>query len=494
MKIEYIKSIATLKKIENCQFPIKWLQCGLSLRRAICFVVFSAFISCEEFVAIDPPKDQIVTANLFTTDASALSAISGIYGQMAGSGIASGGIRSVTFLAGYSSDELIHYSGIADVAQFYTNSLLANNLVVYRSLWEEGYKYIYYCNSILEGLEKSSGITPATLAQVRGEAKFIRSFCYFYLVNLFGDVPLILTTDYKVNRVAPRTGKSLVYERIMADLQEAADLLPNDFALFGNERIRPTKWAAKALLARVYLYVQDWANAEAQATSVIGNAPTFSLIGNLNNVFLKNSTEAIWQLKPVLSTNTAPEVFFILRAGFAPNEVSLNPQVYTAFEAGDTRRTNWVGSIVASGITYYYPFKYKVTTSATAATEYSMVLRLSEQYLIRAEARAQQGKVAEAITDVDVIRQRARLPLIANTNPSISAANLLLAIERERRMELFAEWGHRWLDLKRTGRADAVLGPAKTPNWKPYQVLYPIPFKEISLNPNLLPQNTGYSN
>lgn len=116
-----------------------------------------------------------------------------------------------------------------------------------------------------------------------------------------------------------------------------------------------------------------------------------------------------------------------------------------------------------------------------------MVFRLAEQYLIRAEARAQQGDATGAKADINAIRNRAGLP----DTDADGQASILAAIEHERRIEFFTEWGHRWFDLKRTGRADAVLSPIK-PNWQSTDVLFPIPLQEIENNPNLLPQNAGY--
>jgi hypothetical protein len=115
-----------------------------------------------------------------------------------------------------------------------------------------------------------------------------------------------------------------------------------------------------------------------------------------------------------------------------------------------------------------------------------MMLRLAEQYLIRAEARAQLENIPGAQEDLNAIRSRAGLP----DTDADDKASLLLAIERERQAELFAEGGHRWLDLKRTNRADAVLGPLKA-DWQTPDALFPIPDAERQLNPNLT-QNDGY--
>jgi hypothetical protein len=118
------------------------------------------------------------------------------------------------------------------------------------------------------------------------------------------------------------------------------------------------------------------------------------------------------------------------------------------------------------------------------------VLRLAELYLIRAESRINQGKLLLAIEDIDKIRQRAGLPLIENTNPGINSIQLMLQLQKEKRTEFFAEWGHRWLDLKRWNKADAILKYKS--GWAASVVLFPIPSPELNKNPNLKPQHSGY--
>src|SRR5258708_6609109 len=84
-------------------------------------------------------------------------------------------------------------------------------------------------------------------SQLIAEAKFIRSICYFYLVNIYGDVPFLTTTSYKDNSIAPRTASATIYSNIIDDLTSSIDALPNSFAAYNNERIRATKWSAMAL-------------------------------------------------------------------------------------------------------------------------------------------------------------------------------------------------------------------------------------------------------
>jgi len=445
--------------------------------------VIYMILGCKKFVEIDPPKTRLVTSSVFTSDAGANAAISGIYSKMmdATNGIMNGG---VTLYAGLSADEFDDFSSGSQQTEFYKNSLTASNGLNQR-IWQEGYKLIYAANAIIYGVINGNGVTAATSAQVTAEAKFIRAYCHLMLVNLYGDIPLVLSTDYGENSAIARTPAAQVYEAIIMDLKDAQTNLPGDFSLSGGEKIRPNKWAATALLARMYFYKSDWTNAEAQSSTLITN-PLFGLEANLNNVFLKNSKEAIWQLMPVKSgVNTYEGQIFILIA--RPDNVALTSQLVQSFQTGDTRKQKWMDSIFIGGKTYYYPFKYKIKTSSTI-TEYYSVLRLAEQYLLRAEARCQLGNIAGAVADLNIIRTRASL---TDLNVSLTKLQCMAAIGQERRSELFCEWGHRWLDLKRRGEVDAVLGPLKTPNWIPSDALYPIPSIQL-LNDQNITQNPGY--
>jgi hypothetical protein len=361
------------------------------------------------------------------------------------------------------------------------------NIPLLSNLWGQPYNYIYQANSILEGLDNSKGVSTAVKNQISGEGKFIRAFCYFYLVNMFGDVPLVTSTNYQINAILSRTPKSQVYQQIITDLKDAQTLLTDNY-ISGSERVRPNKSAATALLARVYLYVGDYVNAELQATTVVNNTAQYSLLSNLNSVFLKNSSEAIWQLKPVTTnTNTKEGSLFIITA--VPSYVTLSNQLYNSFELGDNRKTSWTHDTTILSNLYHYAFKYKIKANPILS-EYSMILRLAEQYLIRAEARVQQNNIPGAQSDLNVIRNRAGL---ANTTANTQSA-LLDAILHERQVELFTEWAHRWLDLKRMEKIDAVMSTVtiqKGGTWNTNQQLYPIPQSEIDKNSGLS-QNAGY--
>lgn len=445
-------------------------------------LIFSSS-SCKKFVEIPLPNDQLTTEFVFTNDNAAIQSVIGIYSNMM-TNSQQFSCSYTTFFAGMASDELYYYTpSFRD--EFVSNQItLQSHGTLETSFWNPCYKYIYAANKCIEGASGSSSLTSSVKSTVIGEAKFIRAFCYYYLVSLFGDVPLVLSTTYQINQSLPRTAKASVYNQIINDLKDAQNALGTAYPTI--ERVRPNKWAATALLARVYLSVQDWPNAEIQATSVISSG-TYNLESNLNIVFQINSNETIWQLRPVNpSRNTWEGNQIIPSSNSTTPTYLLTPTLLNSFEIGDQRKTAWANSRVFASQTLYYPYKYKVRTGSTL-TEYYVVLRLAEQYLIRAEARAQQNNIAGSQADLNMIRNRSGL---LNTT-SNTQATLLSAIEQERRMELFAEWGHRWFDLKRTNRADAVLGSLKPTTWQTSDALWPIPQSQINLNPSLT-QNPGY--
>jgi hypothetical protein len=248
-------------------------------------------------------------------------------------------------------------------------------------------------------------------------------------------------------------------------------------------RTSPNRSAAEALLARVYLYQGEWAKADSAASAVINNT-LYQLEPNLDSVFLPGSRETIWQLEPAYDGQaTAEGASFIPAASFLPPQYPLTQTLINSYETGDLRLAQWTATMGSGAV---YPNKYKQAAYDSLNPEDNVVLRLAETYLIRAEARAKEGNLTGAEDDLNLVRYRSGLNAISTT----SAAELLIAIQHERQIELAAEWGHRWLDLKRTGQANAVLGPEKT-NWKPTAVIYPIPAGELTRNLNLT-QNNGY--
>ncbi|SDF04548.1 RagB/SusD family nutrient uptake outer membrane protein [Chitinophaga filiformis] len=466
------------------------------------FFIFSALVGCKKLIEVDPPIQSIVGKEIYNSNAGAASVLTGIYAGMAENSFVHGR-EGVSFRLGLSADELKLYDGNTDVNldYLYRNS---SNSAIGNTFWSSLYAYIFRVNAAIEGISLSKGITEPVKNRLLGESKFLRAFYYFYLVNLYGDVPLLTGTDPDINVIAPRSDKMLVYRKIEEDLIDAQNLLNDNYVaadaiVTSTERVRPNRAAAHALLARVYLYINEWEKAEGEASEVIEN--TSYKLAPITEVFLMNSSETIFALQSRNATinNLDGLLFNFLSTDLGPNTARpsyLSDYLMNAFEPNDNRKKEWIKSVMNVGVTYYYPNKYKTDLNSTVVTEYPIVLRLGEQYLIRAEARAQQGKLTgdnSAQSDLNLIRERAGLPSI---NLGTQDA-LLEAIDRERQVELFTEWGNRWFDLKRRNKVDQVMQEvcaAKGGTWSSFKALFPIPVYDIKTNPSLIGhQNLGYA-
>lgn len=470
------------------------------LKYIVVVLLFLLMTGCKKFVEIDPPNNQLITKTVFRDDATAISALTAIYSQMT---LVNSFPYNIAMTTGFQSDELKNYATSRDLVQLYVNGLNSIDGVS-PDFWQSAYNLIYQSNAVIEGCNQSGTLNEGIKKRLIAEALFIRSFWYFYLVNLYGDVPLILTTDYKQNEISSRIPVSEIYQQLINDLIQVEAELGDQYVAANSagtstERVRPNKSTVNALLARVYLYAGKYPEANATASKVIGNT-TYQL-SSVTGVFLKDSPEAIWQLMmptPASFRNTLEGANFILVAKPADgtgNNATISDDLYQAFEQTDHRKANWIGvytdESVQPSVSYRFPYKYKQDGSSGAVTECSIVFRLAELYLIRAEARAELGDLEGARNDLNKIRNRASL---GNTT-AVTKEALLSAILRERRVELFCEYGHRWFDLKRTGEVNGVMSvtaPQKGGFWSPYKALWPIPTKDI-LNNTKLKQNQGYN-
>lgn len=453
-------------------------------------IIAAGLPACEKLIEIDPPVNEMTSETVFKSDATAKATLSGLYSLLSQSNTHA---FSITALTALGSDELDYMGTAPTYDDVRTNSMLATSSNA-SGIFTDLYASVYRANSIIIGLQQYSGVTDSVKRQIVGEAKFLRAYLYFYLVNFFGDVPLILETDVTKTAMMPRTGKAAVYSQIIDDLTGARDSLPANYSASSNNRINANKYAAKALLARVYLYTGNNAAAESNATDVINATSLFSLIPSANigtGIFVKNSPEAILQFMPPVNPTygyTTEGSNFVTTTAAA---YSLRTSFVNSFASGDLRRSKWINQVTFNSVINYQPYKYRMPgqNAATAAGvfEYHTILRLAEQYLIRAEARAKQENITGALADMNVIRNRAGLASSTTTDKNA----LLLEIENERKFELFCELGHRWFDLQRTNRADAILAPIKA-NWQSTDILYPIPQTARDANVNLS-QNDGYN-
>ena len=448
-------------------------------------------MGCKKLIEIPAnPPTEITQTQQFADSATTMTAVAGVYSYPApptGGFTFNDGCLSV--YTGLSSDELsttINY--VSDQQEFYSYGLNAFDRSL-SLLWGDPYEGVYPVNAVLAGVANNSSLSTSFVTQITGEMKVVRALYYFDLVNLFGGVPLVTSTTYANTDQLGRSSEDSIYSQILADLTDAQADLTVNYPSSGH--IRPNLYTVKAFLSKVYLYRQQWQLAYNAADTVI-NSGLYSLAPGLNNVFLDGSPEAIWQLPAASSYMVTKEAqqYVPYGPGVTPY-YSVTPILLNAFEPGDQRLQDWIGSSVVNGgtgnDTLYYPYKYKNLYPPSPTTEDFMIFRLGELYLIHAEAAAELGDLGTALSDLNIVRARAGLA----ASTAATQQQVLSAIMHERQVELFCEWGNRWQDLKRTGTAGTVLSAEKA-GWNATDTLYPVPNVQLQLNSHLI-QNPGYN-
>jgi len=454
--------------------------------------------SCKKFIEVDAPSTSTTTELVYSSDSKAIAAMTGVYALMSSYSFNGNGFLSLSLSPELSGDNLtLFLTTNSKFTPYYKNILNSQYNGSTTNSWSQLYSIIYNSNAVLEGINSSTKLTITVKNQLLGEAYFVRALCYFYLTNLYGNVPLTLSTDYASSAILPRAAQKSVYDQILTDLKTSKSLISDHYldsklAVNTDERLRPNKYTVSALLARTYLYTGDYLNAESEATSIINNTTDYGLV-DLNQVFIKNSRESIWSIQPIAIGQNTPEALFYFLPATGPsnsNPAYLSSGLIESFETNDQRKSNWTSQVTIDTVSYYFPTKYRITTYNAPVTEYSVVFRLAEQYLIRAEARVMQNNLSTAKDDIRVIRSRAGL----GESPSKTKEEIIAAILHERRVEYFTEFGARWFDLKRTGKINAVMtiaSPLKGTTWNTNAQLYPVPQFDITRNRNLS-QNPGY--
>jgi starch-binding outer membrane protein, SusD/RagB family len=360
----------------------------------------------------------------------------------------------------------------ADYRQVDNNSILPENGAI-DGIWTSAYEGINNANNVIVKVPSISDMTDDEKNEALAELYFIRALNHFNLLNYFGDIPVKTTPTAGTSGLdAPRDPADKVFQQIIEDLTFAEEHLSASTAV----KVRASRFAATALLARVYLYKGDDELAKEKATEVI-DSDAYDII-DYSDVFSDGSGESIFEVDFTdLIRNRIAEYNFPKSLN-GRREVAPSADLVNAYETGDAR---YNGSIAFAGA---LPYSIKYDDLSVGADNV-IVLRLADMYLIRAEAEARLvGNIDAIQEDINVIRARANL----SATSASTHTDLLRVIERERRVE-FAFEGHRWFDLVRTGRAVDVLTNVNRVN----QTRFPIPLEEIQTNRNPgMIQNNGY--
>ncbi|QIG90357.1 RagB/SusD family nutrient uptake outer membrane protein [Chryseobacterium sp. POL2] len=453
----------------------------LSIITIVILMILCSVLSCDKLVDVDVPQNQMDKSTVFENNQTAYAALSSLYADLQKNSPLAGD-KIAPFLSVY-TDDLISYSQNTPNSTYdlYTNLLIDTNDSVY-TIWSAAWQQIYLANSILESLEKSTSLSQDVHDNIMGETLFIRSLVYFYLNQVYGDIPYITSTNYTINMSLSKRPETELLELIRLDFQKAASLLKDDYR--NAERLYPNKKVVALMLAKVAILQKKWSVAEVFLNDVL-NFSLYQPEKDIKKVFLKSGKHILWQLKPLKEGVPTPEGSLYYFNNAAPTLYSLSPDLVGQFTDMDLRKVNWITAVSSNSNTWYRSSKYKNLSANT--DEYSIIFRIDEAYLLMAETLIRQGRSLEAIPFINVSRKRAGL---AGLSGVYSSDNLMLELALEYRREFFVEQGHRFFDLKRLGLLSLL--SANKPNWKSHNQLWPIPQRDILLNRNLNPQNDGY--
>ena len=433
-------------------------------------------LSCGEL--LNPEPVDLITNDQVLKDAnSARVVLSDAYRNLALLG-------APKIVAGdLTADNLIHNGTFTQYREISNKDMSASNGSA-EALWSVIYSMSYIASFLYEGLP-ALNLPENVYNELTATASFLRGYAYLTGVYTYGGLPIVTSTDVVTNRSIPRSSLEETLDFIESDLLYALDKLPEE----GFNSGEVTNGAVKALLSRFYLYKKDWQKAESFATDVIeGNGTkNYTLEEKFADALGDFSTESILEI--VYSANDNPGTstdFSINNLFVGRREIIPSSEIVVALKNDGGDRVAMIefnGTYARGADNGWTVVRYGPFTNIP-------VIRLAEVYLIRAEARAQQDKVSgqnSAESDINIIRQRAGVPLVQGTSKN----QMLLVVENERRLELCFE-GNRWYDLVRTGRDMDVMNDF-TSNWTEKDRLWPIPLSDITNNPSLKnAQNPGY--
>lgn len=474
---------------------------------SLCLSLLVIITSCSDFLTLQP-ENQINDQSFYQTANDFEASIVGPYANLQDLHNS-----SFLYLAELNTDNTIvtlQSPGTSELESDEVRFTSSNGYV--GNMWNSSYIAISRCNNIITRLEKST-ISDQKKNQFKGEAMFVRAYCYFNLVRFFGALPIVTNEFRSPNEVTAydmsRRPESEVYALIIDDLIKSSELLAG---VSGIGKGRASVGAAKALLGKVYLTLKDYNNAVTVLKSVI-DLNQYALVPNYKSLFTNNNDElpeSIFEIK-YLSGSVGEGNSFALQfvpalyggmALFSGNQLGggrLSPtqDILNAYETGDLRKKNSVSDSIplTNGTVYRMPYGLKfVDFTAKDVSDMDInftALRYADVLLMYAEALNQTGKTTEAHTYINMVRGRAGLASLSN----LTKDDFTLALEKERRVEFLYE-GQRWFDLVRTGRAKTVLNKYFTDNKlsysvEDYELLMPIPQRELDID-SKLKQNPGY--
>ena len=455
------------------------------IKITLMFALAAFMVSCNKFLEIKP-EGEIPTEEALQTTSDMQETLNSCYDVLrSGSFMGGQGWFLPELLADHIAGE--EFSG--DWAAYYTRNT-GIFIGATRSYWQEPYIMIYRCNVLLESFDLISDLSDEDRNRITGEAKFLRAVGHFEMVRMFAQpygytpnndhlgIPLRVQASQEP---LLRATVAEVYDQIIADLTDAAALLPesnNGYA---------TSWAAKGYLARVYFQMNDFENAGTQADDVISNGGFSLALDVRDRIGLNASDETVFEL---VSTGALDHSGGghqgNYRSEFARPAATMSAYVWNQFQLLDSadRRRSWliIANEGAENEEYYL-------TKFDSLDFFNVpLLHLTELMLIRAECSAEAGILPTAESDLNLIRARAGSPPL---QAGLSANDLIAEARIQREYEMIGE-GNRIHDLKRRAvRGEVSSQQIRGADWDCPGLVIQFPDTELQANPNLTSNPEG---
>jgi tetratricopeptide (TPR) repeat protein len=443
-------------------------------------LIFSVLLfgSCNNILDLSP--QQSVSNDVAVVDLkSAKAALAGAYDKLQSDNYYGSEFVAAIYLAGND----VTWSGSLNYYRAFNDHSYQSDNTTINTIWYAIYSALNEANQVIDktSILSSDVISDSEKNRIVGEAYFIRALSLFDLGRTFGNVPIITKGTVTVHDFdgVKQSTQDKVYAQVIADLQTALPLLPETV-----DRNRVTKNTVRALLARVYLYTENWDKAEEYASLLISDTSNYELVDYSSFFKSKATKESIFELLYTTSDKNTHSTYWLSSASGGRHEWAPSDTIFNLLNdatVGGARKALVSDLSTSTNPKFYVGNLYWRTTGDDPA----YILRISEQYLIRAEARAKKSvpDLEGAISDLNAVRQRAQIPSFPTSG--LSQSDIILAIENENRMEFPFE-AHRWFDLTRTKRAGTVLGVTDTKKW-----IFPIPYDDIQADDDLV-QNPSY--
>ncbi len=484
--------------------------------KLLCIALVAFTTACQDLK--EDPKGSLVAENFFNTESDLAAAVTAVYRPLIQDPWGGfGSTRMWVPLMG--ADDITTHPGLnkQDFREFDRFAGTSLNPALLGAGWRNPYAIIYAANFVMENYEKVTG-SETYVNQAVAQVRFLRAFAYFWMTRVYGDLPLVTATE--TNLEIELSPVSDIYDFIVEDLKFAKENLPDAWP---NEPGRPTAWAAKSILAQVYLTMAGWplkdeskyALAAAESKDVIDHGP-HALLDNFSDLWLMssdNNDEFIWcyqftgipgnpQLTSIVGYATMPaeesgwdDVFF--EVGFY-NRFPAGPRkdatFHTMFQnkpddpiipfANSATKHPYMAKFRDGAIDYMPSYEHLYMTGRDIC-----YIRFAEVLLNYAESQAMAdgSPNSDAYNAVNLVRFRAGLPDLTEGLSKMAFRDSIIA---ERGWELAGEYS-RWFDLIRTEKVEEMnalkdpvdMAPLNAINKSRYHA--PIPYGEVLLNPNL---------